>query len=356
MNLFLTLMRVTAKELSRDILGLFFSFAFPLFFMIFFGALSQPDSAVPPMPVAVVSAADGEAVQAAVRELVRQPSLNVTSITEPEVAQVLRDGRVGAVIRLKADAAGHVSAELESQGPPNPYLRTAVENTLARLEHPELAQTLAPRIQAARSSQSGASPFAYVLPALLGMALLQLGLFGTATPILAARARGTLVHLTMTPLPKHLMVGAHVAVRLLIALIQLFTLLLLAKLWFKWPIDGGWWQLLAMLMLGALMLIALGALIAGIAPSELSGSYLVLLANFAMLGLGDIFFATKDIGFMAWVSMAMPVTYLSDAARQLVLGVSGRFPLWVDLAAMAGMTMLLLAASARFFQFGMKKG
>ena len=197
--------------------------------------------------------------------------------------------------------------------------------------------------------------FAYIIPALMGMALLQLGLFGTATPVISARARGTLMHLTMTPMPRYIIVLANVILRLAIAAIQIAGMLAVAVGFFGLRIEGSLLGVLGAQALGALMLISMGFFIAGIVPSQTSGGYIVMIVNFAILFFGEIFFPTKGLGFITTISLIMPTTYLADASRQLVSGVDGRFSLITDFAVMAAFSAAFLMLSAKTFQFGMKK-
>jgi ABC-2 type transport system permease protein len=191
------------------------------------------------------------------------------------------------------------------------------------------------------------------MPALLGMALLQLALFGTAVPLMAARARGSLLHLSMTPVPVTAIVLSHVLVRLGIAAVQLVMLLVIAKLGFGLEIQGNPGLLLLSCLLGALMLIATGFLLGGIAPSQQAGNYMVMLVNFPMLFLGNIFFDTSGLGALDWLARLLPITYLSDLNRQLILGNDGRFSASLDWAVLAVSSILLIVLAVRTFRFSM---
>ena len=344
---------LTAKEFSRDILGMFFSFAFPLFFLVLFSVSSKP-RAIPPINVGVIAETQNPAVAGLVSTMTRQPTLSVRSVSPTDAERLLRSGTVQGLIYVTAQRDGPPKVRTVQSRPANIYLASAIESAIAKAAAPPHAAS-APAVTEDFMEQESANAFAYIIPALIGMALLQLGLFGTATPVISARARGTLMHLTMTPMPKYIVVLANVILRLAIAAIQVAVMLAVSVWFFGLRIEGNLLGALLAQGLGALMLISLGFFIAGVVPTQTSGGYIVMIANFAILFFGEIFFATKGLGVISTISLAMPTTYLADASRQLISGVDGRFPLWLDFAAMTAFSAAFLILSARTFQFSMKK-
>ena len=352
-RLFFSMTSLTAREISRDFLSLFFSFAFPVMFMLMFGFISRPGAA-PSMQVGVVVKTQGPDTEALVRQLTREPGLSVKMLKATEVDKALNSANVSSVVVISGAGSG-LNVEIVDQQTANPFLHAAVKNSLATVMEPERAEKLQSRMKYTRLEANGNFATAFLIPGLTAMALMQLGLIGTANPVISARARGTLMHLTLTPLPKSTLVGAHVAVRLGIAALQIILLMGLAIFGFDLPVDGGLINVVLVHALGALMLISLGFFIAGIVPNEIAGGLIVMLLNFIMLGFGDIFFSTASVPGLNLLSAMMPITYLTDASRQLTVGATGRFPLSTDLAVLVGLTAVFLFLAVKTFKFGMKK-
>ena len=101
------------------------------------------------------------------------------------------------------------------------------------------------------------------------------------------------------------------------------------------------------------MLIAMGYALAGSVPSLESGMVIVMLINFVMLFFGQVFFDFSGLPFLRPLVRAVPLTYLSDLLRQIVGGVGGLSPTWVDVLALIGWTIIVITIAAWRFQFDM---
>jgi ABC-2 type transport system permease protein len=198
------------------------------------------------------------------------------------------------------------------------------------------------------------SEFTYIFPGLLALALLNLGIFGTANPLLRARDRGTLRHLAVTPVSTAMILQGQILLRLIIASSQLALLLIVGRLLFKVNVAGNNWTLFAFLFIGAVMLISMGYAIAGAAPSQEAGGVIILLVEFGLMFLGQVFVDFSSIPGLSTVVKLIPLTYLSDGCRQALLGVPGMFSLRADFAMLVAWTCFLLFAAIRTFRFDME--
>ncbi len=76
------------------------------------------------------------------------------------------------------------------------------------------------------------------------------------------------------------------------------------------------------------------------------------LVQFPMMFLSGIFFPLSMMpSFMKPVTSAMPLTYLGDALRQVMVNGTAFVPLSVDIAVLTGWLVACLAISARFFRW-----
>jgi ABC-2 type transport system permease protein len=70
------------------------------------------------------------------------------------------------------------------------------------------------------------------------------------------------------------------------------------------------------------------------------------------MSLSGIFFPIAVLPvFLAPVVRALPLTYLGDALRQIVTGGTPAFPMWVDLAVLAGWTLVCALLAVRLFKW-----
>lgn len=193
---------------------------------------------------------------------------------------------------------------------------------------------------------------AYV-PAMLGLGFLWLGVFGVAPPLVQMREQQVLRRLGATPLPRTTLLGAQIGWRLTTGLLQGVVLVLFGILVYDMQIPAGNWPLLlAAVVLGGLVMITIGFLLAGLGRTNESVIALGQLVQFPMMFLSGTLFPLDMLpSFVTPIAKAMPLTYLSDALKQLMLGTTGMFALWVDFAVLGGVLVLLGALAVKCFRW-----
>jgi ABC-2 type transport system permease protein len=192
----------------------------------------------------------------------------------------------------------------------------------------------------------------FLVPGILAMALMQLGLFGTATPLVTLRQEQVLRRLGATPLPRWQLLASQVLMRLTIGLVQTVLILALSVWVFKVQIQGNLLAVLGLVILGSVAFVSLGYLVAAISKTVETANGITSVVNFPMMFLSGIFFPISILpAFLAPVVRAMPLTYLGDALRQTVTGTTPSFPMWVDLAVLAAWTLVCALLAVRLFKW-----
>ena len=151
---------LTAKEFSRDILGMFFSFGFPLFFLVLFSVSSKPKP-IPPISVGVIAEARDPAVARLIDTMTKQATLSVRVVSPVDAERTLRNGTVQALVYLAAQNGGPPGVRTVQSRPANIYLSAAIEASMAQ------ASTTAPvpappSITEDFMDEESANAFAYI--------------------------------------------------------------------------------------------------------------------------------------------------------------------------------------------------
>jgi ABC-2 type transport system permease protein len=194
--------------------------------------------------------------------------------------------------------------------------------------------------------------FAYTLPGIVALTLVQVGLFATTMPLIQLRQSGVLRQLGATPLRRGVLAAGQIAVRVTLALVQVVLLVLLGHFALGVAIVGSWLALALVAMLGALVMIALGYLLAARARTGESGNGLVTVVFMPLVFLSGLFFPLELApAWMKQVAVVVPSTFLGDALRQVMVGATPEFSQAVDLAALAGFLVVLSAAAVRLFRW-----
>ena len=190
------------------------------------------------------------------------------------------------------------------------------------------------------------------MPGMLGIALLWLGLFGTALPLLQQRQTQVLRRFSLTPLRPATMLLAQVGWRVTIGLLQAGLFLLIGYLVFGVGIEGSKLLFLVAVLMGALLFVSLGYLLAGLSASEEGLMALTQIVNFPLMFLSGGLFPLEMLpDFFRPVTQILPLTYLTDALGQIMVGAPPLFPLWLDFAVMGGWLVVFLGLGVRFWRW-----
>jgi ABC-2 type transport system permease protein len=365
MNALLVLTVANIRSFIRDRAALFWTVAFPLIFIFLFGAIfsgggSEPenvgwvDEDGSPRAMAVHDAFD------AVEDVV------LTEGTRDEILATMRDGELDAVLivpsgfgaAVDAAAAGPGSppAQIEVYTDPSQSQQTGTTYQLVgsvlgalNLELAGRGPAVVPQPQTIQTQDL--TFISYLVPSILGMALMQLGVF-SAIPLVADREKLILKRLNATPLRRWQLVGSNVLMRLLIAVVQTVIIVAAGVLAFDVEMSGNILALAALVVLGSMSFIALGYVIASFAPTEDAANGMTSVVQFPLMFLSGTFFPIDAMpDFLRGIALALPLTYLSDALRQVMVDGTPFAPLWVCFAVLAGFLVICFGIAARFFRW-----
>ncbi|HEX7949941.1 MAG TPA: ABC transporter permease, partial [Candidatus Limnocylindrales bacterium] len=88
------------------------------------------------------------------------------------------------------------------------------------------------------------------------------------------------------------------------------------------------------------------------AQTEEAANGMTSIVQFPLMFLSGIFFPLEIMPtWLRTVATFMPLTYLGDALRQVMVGGTPFVPLWADMAILGGWLVACLAISARFFRW-----
>jgi ABC-2 type transport system permease protein len=360
MRAFSQLYIASLKEFVRERMTIFWTLAFPLAFIVLFGVIFSfgGDSK---FDVGLV-VEDQSTVAQQVADIIRQvPVFTLTEAGYEAELAALRRGDRRAVIVLPQGLSHGVGTgqparitifyDPASQQTSQIVLAITrqvldrVDRELSGVEPAFVVQEEAVQAAQLRSID-------FLLPGILAMALMQLGLFGTAQPLVALRDQGVLRRLGATPLPRWTVLASQIAMRLTIALAQTAVIVGFGVIVFQVPMESNLLVFLAMVILGALTFIAMGYVVAAFSKNQETASGISSLINFPMMFLSGVFFPVEFIpSFLQPVIAILPLTYLVDGIRQLMIGTNPVFPLPVDVGVLLAWLVGSLVIAIRFFKW-----
>jgi ABC-2 type transport system permease protein len=191
----------------------------------------------------------------------------------------------------------------------------------------------------------------YFVPSILALSVMQVGIFA-AVPLVADREKGILKRLSATPLRRWQLVGSNTLMRLLIALVQTVIIVGVGVAFFGVEVSGSLLLALAFVALGAVTFLALGYVLASFTRTEEAANGITQVVQFPMMFLSGVFFPIEAMPqFLQSIARLIPLTYLADALRQVMVGGTAFAPLWVCAVVLLGWLVVCFAIAARKFRW-----
>jgi ABC-2 type transport system permease protein len=191
----------------------------------------------------------------------------------------------------------------------------------------------------------------FMVPALIGMILQLLTSMLTSTAIVRERERGTIEQLIVTPIRSWELIVGKITPYILIALFDMFEILLVGTLWFGMPIRGS---LNLLLVLSGLFLIGslgIGLLISTFAKTQQEAMMLNYFTMLPTVFLSGFFFPLAAMPpVLQAISYVIPLRYYLIIIRSIVLKGVGASSLQGEILALAIFGLAMMGAAALRFR------
>jgi len=189
----------------------------------------------------------------------------------------------------------------------------------------------------------------FLAPAIIGMTILFGCVFGMGEIVAGERERGELARLFMTPTSVATVVGGKIISKLVQETGRGIILIVAAIALFGIVINGSIVLTIILLILGALCFIGFGIMVSARVSSQEDFMQSVMPITMPMMFLSGVFYPIET---MPWIfqkiAYILPLTYVNDALRAVMLKGSGVGDIWIDITILLGFTAL-------FFYLGVAK-
>ena len=303
--------------MQREPEVIFWVFLFPLLLAFGLGiAFRSRPASIPNVAIAA-----GPGAEAVLQMAQRSPqSLRAQIVPEAEALNGFRLGRYDLVIIPGSDAGPGDNRALEYR-----YDPARLESVLAREQADNVLQAAAGQTNplptsAQASSEPGARYIDFLIPGLLGMNLMNSGMWGVGFALVDYRQRKLLKRYVATPMRRSDFLLALTSSRLVLMIIELGLLLGFGIFVFHMRVAGSWLAIVLLGTLGAAAFAGLGLLTASRAQKIESVSGLINLVMMPMWVFSGVFFSYERFPAVVHpLIRALPLTALNDALRATIL-------------------------------------
>jgi len=354
------------RSFVRDRAAIFWTLAFPILFVVLFGSIFSGNG---PSSFAVGWVdEDGTPGSTQLRSAFAATGIvELTDGSREAALQQMRAGDLDAVVVVPAGVGEALAVASGGEPSATPVSLVVFTDPSQQTQSTTVQQIVSQVVAATNQALSGRppvlaleteslqtddiTPAAYFVPSILAMALMQLGVFA-AIPLVEQREKLILKRLSATPLRRWTLVGYNILMRLLIALVQSVLIIAIGAALFGVAIVGSIALVVGFIVLGAVTFISIGYVIASFAKTEESANSLTSVVQFPLMFLSGIFFPIDFMpDFLQPVAAVMPLTYLGDALRQVMVGGSPYAPLPIDALVLGAWLLGSFIISARFFRW-----
>jgi ABC-2 type transport system permease protein len=327
------------SSLRRSFMATLMMFVFPIVFFFIFGVLMQSGAQPGTTRIGVAESLAGHELA---RAFAKVDGVSVETLSPERGAEAFAKGDLTAFI--VAGPNGPVARVPEAQ---QRYFRV-----LARAAHAASIPVGAKQVGSLRiETEPVRSSFVrYAMPGLFALALLQLMIYGTASPLLDERAKGTWRLFATLPISNISIMAGEALSRAVFAAVQMLILALLMAFYLDFETASGWWVMVPIFTLAIVMSITVGFALGGALPDERWGIHTLTFLNLFMLFFGHTFSPSGD-GLGSYLAYVNPITYAADLVRWGLTGTEGILPAPVLAIALCLWTLLALAVGTFFFRF-----
>ncbi len=191
----------------------------------------------------------------------------------------------------------------------------------------------------------------FLVPGLIAMLLQMQTIALTAAAVVREREVGTIEQLLVTPIrPGELLIGK-IAPNIVIALINMLTILGLGVFWFRVPFQGSFWLFLILSLLYIFSGLGLGLLISTVSQNQRQAQQLNGMIMIVGLMLSGFIFPRSAMPpLIRLVGNAFPLTYFIPIARGIITKGIGFAHLQNEVAALAIYMAVIMLLAIRAFR------
>ncbi len=346
------------RQFVRDRTALFFTIAFPVLFMVIFGLVFAGEADVS-YKIGVVNNDPSGRGQTIVAVLDSMDFFETTDGELDVMLEDLEDGDVRAVVVIPEELGSATAQEPvditvyydPSQSTSSQIILSILRETMNQIDRQITQQLPVLQLNEESVQSKDLRSIDYLVPGIVAMSIMILGLFGSLT-LVEWREKKILKRFAATPVNKPTMVSSQVIYRLVLALVQTAIILVIAYFAFDIEVTGSWLLLIGLVLLGTLSFISLGYLAVSRAKTTEGAMPIIQILQFPMLFLSGIFFPVEFFpSFMKPIVDAIPVTYLGDGLRQVMVDATPLHSMTTNFAVLGGWLVVCLILAIRFFKW-----
>jgi ABC-2 type transport system permease protein len=342
------------RMIVRNRTAMFFLLGFPLLFMLLFGYLFADGETR--LQVGIAGEDVSPAAAAIAEQMEQTDGFEVyRGELESELAEV-EDGNRTVVLAFSeatGDAGLNADIYVNQANPQFAQIgRSAVEQFLLQAELEMAGQTRMIESTVANIEGDEFRFIEFFLPGVIGISLMVNGIQSLSTTFVGFREKGILRRIKATPFPLWQFILSRITTQLLIAVVQTVILVAVAILLFGVQLSASYPAALVLVVMGAFAFLSIGFVISAFAENTDVADSAGTLVTIPMMFLSGVFFPVDNApAVLQPLIQVLPLTYLVDGLRTVMIDGGTLADVWLEMAILAGTAVIGFLISVRFFRW-----
>jgi ABC-2 type transport system permease protein len=199
------------------------------------------------------------------------------------------------------------------------------------------------------------SYFDFIAPGIMAMTVMMSVMTGLPHAISYEKEFGTLDGMMVAPINRVAIILGKTLAQTAMGLIQGLLVLALAIAIFGVTIQGNFFLVLLLLILGVFSFVGLGIVITSFAKDEQTASMVLMTLMFPMMFLSGVFFPIQQMPeFMQIIAWSLPLTYATSALRKVMVLGADVSSIGTEILVLLVFGAVLLAIAVPLFKKAMK--
>ncbi len=358
-----TFIKIDVRRLFRDKVAIFFTFAFPLIFLLIFGTIFRGGGDVS-FRVAFINNSQSEFARRFVDESKQNSVFKIDDevTTMDQAREKMNRGQLDATIILpenfgEVKDAAYPTGQAQvlydqSNEQAGRTLGSVMESIFTKINGQFVKQVTPFTVKTESTATKGLTQFDYTFSGLLGFTLLSLGVFGPTSVYPRLKQRGVLRRYQTTTLKVWQYFTANVLSNMVVGILSVATMFAVALTIFDLNMRGSYLDLLVVILVGATLMFGIGLAIGGWAKNENQAAPLAQLVAMPMMFLSGVFFPTFLMPeWLQAVTRFIPLTPIVESVRFVVTEGKSVFDLGPQFALMFGWLVIIYIIAFRVFRW-----
>jgi ABC-2 type transport system permease protein len=342
---FKSLATAMVKIFYRDKATLFFTFVFPLMFLVVFGLLFR-DAGESRTEIAVVG--DGPVIST----LAQTGALELTRFdTVDEAVAKVRDGDLPAMVAEDGDRVTYRFAQ--SDQTQASVVTGIVQGVVSHLNQQATGAPPRYTIDSGNVEDSSLKPIQFITPGIMSWGVAVSAVFGSALTLVSWRKKQVLRRIRLAPVSVPTVLTARVVVTVGIAVVQALLFIGVGVLpVFGLQLTGTWWLAIPVFLLGILAFFAIGMLVGAFCKTEEAATGAANIVVLPMAFLSGTFFPIDQAPpWIRTVSQIFPLRHMNDGIMDFLVRGQGAGALVLPCLVLTGFIVVVGTIAAKVFQW-----